>query len=100
MRRRSLRPAHREEANVRVTLGSVSGLVVAGLLLAAAGEAKTLTRSARLPAAVEKTFHASFPAGKIRRVDAEIEHGMPLYDFEFKDGAVQKEADIARDGTL
>jgi uncharacterized membrane protein YkoI len=56
--------------------------------------------SVALPPAVRKTFEAKFPKAFIESVDAETENGVEVYDFEFKDGDLEKEADIAKDGTF
>ena len=54
----------------------------------------------KLPVAVRKTFEAKFPDAVIEKVDAEEEGGVVVYDIEFKDGATEKETDIAADGTM
>lgn len=54
----------------------------------------------KMPAAVEQAFKAKFPKASIETVDSETENGVDIYDFEFKDGELEKEADFAKDGTL
>jgi len=54
----------------------------------------------KLPAPVANTFKTMFPNGEIQQLDAEEEDGVMVYDFEFKAGDRQKEADIAGDGTM
>ena len=53
-----------------------------------------------LPPAVEQTFRAAFPTGKLDKLDVDDENGVIVYDLEFKDGAIEKETDIAADGTM
>jgi hypothetical protein len=53
-----------------------------------------------LPDAVAKTFKTEFPKGEISKVDVDEEAGVTVYDIEFRDGAVEKETDIAADGTM
>ena len=53
-----------------------------------------------LPEAVDKAFKAAFPQGEIEKLAIEEENGVMVYDFEFKNGAVEQETDIAGDGTV
>jgi len=53
-----------------------------------------------LPDAVSKAFKAAFPKGEIEKLDIDEENGVMVYDFEFKNGAVEQETDIAGDGTI
>lgn len=55
---------------------------------------------AKLPDAVTKTFQQEFPKCRIDKLDTEVENGVSVFSLEFKDGAIQKETDIAADGTL
>ena len=57
-------------------------------------------RDVQLPDAVTKTFKAAFPKAETTKVDVDEENGVTVYDIEFKDGATEKETDIAADGTL
>ena len=78
-----------------------SGIVfTANLLVAATGRAQTATSEDKLPAPVAKTFRTAFPKAKIQKLDVEKEEGVDVYDFEFKDGELEKETDIAADGTM
>jgi hypothetical protein len=58
-----------------------------------------LSRSA-LPAPVAKTFQTTFPNAQVTKLDVDVEDGIAIYDFEFNDGAAEKETDIAADGTM
>ena len=71
-----------------------------GLGLMAATSRSEPVAPENLPEAVAKTFHATFPNGKIEKLDVEEENGVMVYDFEFLDGAQEKETDIAVDGTM
>jgi uncharacterized membrane protein YkoI len=63
-------------------------------------QAQKTEAAGKLPDPVRKAFHAKFPRGEILKVDAEEENGVNVYDIEFKDGNVEKEMDIAADGTV
>ncbi len=67
---------------------------------AAPGTAKQLDISTPLPDPVEKTYRATFPKGEISKLDVSEENGITVYDIEFSDGALEKETDIAADGTM
>jgi uncharacterized membrane protein YkoI len=54
----------------------------------------------KLPEPVTKAFQTAFPKARITKLDMEEEDGVTVYDFEFKDGGVEKETDIAADGTM
>lgn len=54
----------------------------------------------KMPDSVMKTFLAAFPTGRIEKVDAEEENGVIVYDFEFKEGKIEKETDITADGVM
>jgi uncharacterized membrane protein YkoI len=54
----------------------------------------------KLPEVVKKTFDAAFPKAEIQKIDVEEEGGVTVYDVEFKQGSVEKETDIAADGTM
>jgi hypothetical protein len=58
------------------------------------------SQETKLPEAVRKTFEARFPRAQIEKIDAEDENGVTVYDVEFRQGRVEKETDIAADGTL
>ena len=69
-------------------------------LVSSAGYSQTAKPDAKLPEAVAKAFKAKFPKGKIVDVEVEEENGVTIYDFEFKDEGIDKETDIAADGTM
>ena len=78
-------------------------LLVLACLLASTASARAKDEPGshiQLPPAVEKTFREKFPKGEIAKIDAEKEGGVTVYDFEFKDGRIEKETDIAADGTM
>jgi hypothetical protein len=54
----------------------------------------------QLPSAVAATFHSTFPNAQVEKLESEKENGVMVYDFEFREGATEKECDIAGDGTL
>lgn len=70
------------------------------VLVAATSRSEETATKTKLPDPVAATFKATFPNGEIQKVDAEVENGVTIYDFEFKDGDTEKETDIAADGTL
>lgn len=75
--------------------------VFTGLLFAAATAGATETPAPVKPTpAVEKTFQAAFPNAEIQKLTEEVEEGVTVYDFEFKQGEIEKESDIAADGTM
>ena len=86
-------------------LRPVAGLFT-GLLFAATGAGATGTGATEAPApvkppeAVEKTFQTQFPKAEIQKLTEEVEEGVTVYDFEFKQGETEKESDIAADGTM
>jgi len=53
-----------------------------------------------LPPAVAKSFREAFPRAEIQKLDVEEEDGVRVYDFEFRNGSVEQETDIAGDGTI
>jgi hypothetical protein len=53
-----------------------------------------------LPDPVAETFAARFPQAQIEKLEAEAEDGAGVYDFEFREGSIEKEADITAEGTL
>jgi len=72
----------------------------AWLVLVAGAHSESLAPDAKLPDPVEKTFRAAFPNAEIQKLDVEDEDGVKVYDFEFKDGDVERETDISDDGTM
>lgn len=79
-----------------------SSLVLAGLLASVApASGKEMSGSGiRLSDPIGKTFSAKFPQADITRLEVEEENGVTVYDVEFRDGAIEKETDIAADGTM
>ncbi|HEV3166824.1 MAG TPA: hypothetical protein VGZ22_22545 [Isosphaeraceae bacterium] len=69
-------------------------------LVPATSRAQGKDLEAKLPDPVKKTFRAQFPKAEIEKLDVDKENGVTVYDLEFKDGEVEKEADIAADGTM
>jgi hypothetical protein len=51
-----------------------------------------------LPAAVTKAIQQSRPGAEVDKLDVDKEHGIVMYEIEFKAG--QGEMDIAEDGTV
>jgi hypothetical protein len=68
--------------------------------VASPSQAQTAVPVDQLPELVSKTFNGAFPKAEIEKVDAEEENGITVYDFEFTDGPIEKETDIAADGTM
>jgi hypothetical protein len=75
---------------------ALAGAAVACSALCAAEEAG----STKLPEAVAKTFKAEFPKGEIANAVAEKKEGVDAYDIQFKEGGLDRETNIAADGTL
>ena len=73
-------------------------LIVASAPLAGAAQTKTVKRSKNVPAAVSKAVQDNRPGAEVDKLTVEKEHGIALYDFEFK--AEQGEMDVAEDGTV
>ena len=72
----------------------------AALLVPSLALAVSLKPDAKLPDAVANTFHAKYPNGAIEKIDVTAENGVNVYDIEFSDGKMEKETDIAEDGTM
>jgi len=70
------------------------------LLLFGTPLAESLPKDAKLPDPVEATFQARFPRAAIEKIDVTEENGVRVYDIEFQDGRMERETDIAEDGTL
>jgi hypothetical protein len=81
-------------------LGLLVGALFSTLVFAVAASAENLATDAKLPEPVEKTFRVTFPDAVIQKLSSEVEEGVTVYDFEFKDGEREKETDIAADGTM
>ena len=85
----------------RVPWRTWCGEALLGLALVASGSAAPAAApSPKLPEPVAKTFQATFPGAVIEKLDVEKENAVTVYDFEFRDGALEKETDIAADGTM
>ena len=88
--------------NTRNRIHTGIALVWAGLIASAGlrfGNGRS-ENNIPLPDRVEKTFKAAFPKAEVTKLDVEKENGVTVYDFEFRDGASEKETDIAADGTM
>jgi uncharacterized membrane protein YkoI len=86
---------------IRMCRVVVIAAVVMGLAaISTTARAQKADAAAKLPDPVKKAFQAKFPKGEILKVDAEDENGVKVYDIEFKDGSIEKETDIAADGTV
>lgn len=85
--------------NRRWLMSCVAALVASGIS-STTGRAQKAATDVKLPPAVKKTFDAAFPKAEIHKIEAEEEGGVTVYDLEFKDGALEKETDIAADGTM
>ncbi len=88
----------RRQVVPRAWVWAVVGAAV--LVAACSSNPRPAQHSAAMPAAVAKTFKAAFPRGEPTKVDAEEENGVMVYNVQFKDGMVEKETDIAADGTM
>ena len=75
---------------------------MAGLLAGAPalGNEKTTGSGPRLPDSVARAFRSTFPKAEISKLDVDEENGVTVYDLEFTDGTIEKEADITADGTM
>lgn len=70
------------------------------LLSSAAALAVSIPPDSKLPDAVTSTFRAKYPKAVIEKIDVLEENGVNVYDIEFVDGPMEKETDIAEDGTM
>ena len=59
---------------------------------------ETKVKAAELPAAVAEAIRSNCPGCVIDKATREIEHGVTVYDIEFKRG--QGEMDVAEDGSV
>ena len=64
------------------------------------GHAESLAPDSKLPDSVAVTFRTAFPNAEIQKLDVEVEDGVKVYDFEFRDGAVERETDITESGVM
>jgi hypothetical protein len=75
--------------------------VLLGLALTPSpGRAQSATTEDKLPTPVRKTFRTQFPNAVIEKLEVEVEGGVTVYDFEFKDGTIEKETDITAEGVM
>jgi uncharacterized membrane protein YkoI len=83
-------------------LAAVVAVVILGPAWAAPGAADKPVPATKpaLPEAVAKAFRAEFPKGEIVKAEEEKENGVTVYDIEFTEAGVHREADIAADGTI
>ena len=70
------------------------------VFVTSAAYATSLAPDSKLPDAVNGTFRAKYPNAKIEKLDVTAEEGVNVYDIEFADGKMEKETDIAEDGTM
>ncbi len=73
-------------------------LVVA--LLGAGTNAKERAARGKLPEAVAKALEAEFPGAEVFKADSEKENGVTIYDVEFRQAGIERECDVAADGTI
>jgi uncharacterized membrane protein YkoI len=81
---------------VMACVATIGGLAI----FTPSARTNALADDVKLPPAVKKTFEANFPKAQIEKVEVEVEDGVTVYDFEFKDGNLEKETDITADGTM
>jgi hypothetical protein len=62
--------------------------------------AKIDSAGRELPEPVANTFKSIFPKAEIEKIDVDVEDGVTVYDLEFREEKVEKETDIAADGTM
>ena len=75
-------------------------IALIGLAFAVGTGGSTPVAPDKLPEPVANTFKTLFPNGTINKLDVEEEEGVMVYDFEFRAGDREMEADIAGDGTM
>jgi hypothetical protein len=75
-------------------------LAIVTLFVASGADAVSLAVDAKLPDAVTNTFRGKYPKAVIEKIDVTEENGVNVYDIEFVDGPMDKETDIAEDGTM
>jgi hypothetical protein len=78
-----------------VLLAGAALVLHTGLALAV-----SIPPDSKLPDAVNNTFRTKYPKAVIEKIDVLEENGINVYDIEFVDGPMEKEADIAEDGTM
>lgn len=75
-------------------------LATVSLFVASAAQAVPVPLDAKLPDGVTNTFRGKWPKAVIEKIDVTEENGVNVYDIEFVDGKMDKETDIAEDGTM
>ncbi len=75
-------------------------MVAVGLAFVAAVGRSDAVDPDKLPAPVASTFKAMFPLATIQKLSATEENGTTVYDFEFRSGERDMEADIVAEGTM
>jgi hypothetical protein len=80
-----------------LVLGAV--VLIGGMALAGSAGC-TQKEQPNLPLEVSKAFKAEFPNGQINETAREKKGGVSYYDIDFKDGAADKAANIAANGTI
>jgi hypothetical protein len=74
-------------------------VVLAGSATGSAAQGKSARQDKKfLPTAVTKAIQQNRPGAEIDKLDVEKQHGIVVYDLEFKAG--QGEMDVAEDGTV
>lgn len=86
--------------NSMMRWGRVLVVGVVAMLVASTSGAVSLKPDAKLPDPVESTFRGKYPKAEIEKIDVTEENGVNVYDIEFTDGKMEKETDIAEDGTM
>ena len=84
-------------SHVLLTIPITTALAASAIGIAAQGQSAHQGRKF-LPAAVTKAIQQNRPGAEIDKLDVDKEHGIVVYDIEFKAG--QGEMDIAEDGTV
>ena len=83
-----------------LSIGIAALMLTVGALVVCHAQTQGTAALDKVPDQVMKTFKSTFPEGKILKLDVDVENRVTVYDFEFKDGPVEKETDITADGTM
>ena len=83
-----------------LSIGKAALILTVGALVVCHAQTQETAALDKIPDQVMKSFKNTFPEGKILKLDVDLENGVTVYDLEFKDGPVEKETDIAADGTM
>ena len=76
----------------------VVGVHVLSFLVTHTPAQEVKVKVSELPAAVKQTLETACPQCKIDKAAREVENGVTIYDFEFKDG--KGEMDVTEDGLV